>query len=206
MKNIFEYRAIIVDLDGTLYEQRKLRIGMILKMLRSFWKWKEFLVVYKYHCLYEQGYNELQRRMHLPIHAPDIIDEWMIKQSLPLISKYKDCHLIYLLEKVMRAGSRVIVYSDYPVNEKLSALSFRPSEAYSSDDLHCMKPNPSGISRVLKQAGILPEACLVIGDRYEKDGMLADAMGADFLLLPPGQKKRKKLYKKIEVNETKHDR
>ena len=196
MRKLTEYRAIIVDLDGTLYFTNPVRIAMLREMALHFWRIGDFLIVWKYRKLYERGYSEAERMATLPESAPRIIREWMIDRPLPYVAKYRDASLIMLLKQAMAAGITVIVYSDYPVKEKLGALDFAPDQAYAADDLGCMKPDATGLARILKAQGINPEDCLVIGDRAEKDGMLASNMGADRLILSLNQEARGEAYRR----------
>ena len=199
MRKLTEYRAVIADLDGTLYFKNPVRIAMLKEMALHCWRIGDFWIVYKYRKLYEQGYGEAERMARLPESAPRTIQEWMIDRPLPYVAKYRDDFLIMLLKQAMNAGVTVIVYSDYPVKEKLTAIDFTPDQAYSADDLGCMKPNAAGLARILKDQGIAPEECLIIGDRVEKDGMLAFNMGADHLILPLSQKARVETYTHLAI-------
>ena len=69
MKQLSEYRALIVDLDGTLYFQKPVRMAMLKDMLLHFWRVREFLIVRKYRKLYEQGCEETERLARLPAAA-----------------------------------------------------------------------------------------------------------------------------------------
>ena len=199
MKRLTDYSAIIVDLDGTLYFQKPVRYAMFSEMLLHFWRFRDFLIVKKYRMLYEQGLDENERLSRLPVSAKKIIQEWMVNRPLPYIKKNQDGTLISLLQSLMKEQITVIIYSDYPVKEKLRALSFSPNQAYSASDVKVMKPNAVGILQILSQQGIAPETCLVIGDRIEKDGALARNMGADSLILPSTYKERVEIYKKIHI-------
>ncbi len=197
MKKLTGYEAIITDLDGTLYYLRPVRIAMLKEMLLHFWRLRDLLVVKKYRELYAQGLSEKERLAQLPPKAPQVIREWMVQRPLRYVCRYRDGILLRWLEKASAAGVPIIVYSDYPVKEKLAALSFAPNLAYSADDLGCLKPDAAGILRVLAQQSIAPEKCLVIGDRAEKDGVLAANMGAEYSFLPCNKQKRKETYQEI---------
>ena len=201
MKQLTDYRAIIVDLDGTLYFQKPVRMAMLNEMALHFWRFRDFLIIRKYRKLYEQGCSEIERKAFLPVAASQVVHEWMLKRPLPYVAKYRDSILISRLEQVMKAGGTVIVYSDYPVKEKLEALRFLPDQAYSAEDLGCMKPNAEGLIRILTEQHIDPKACLVIGDRKDKDGVLGSNMSAEVLILPASRKKRTDIYKNFLFSE-----
>ena len=44
MKPLTNYPAIIVDLDGTLYYQKPVRIAMLKEMVLHFWRFRDFLM------------------------------------------------------------------------------------------------------------------------------------------------------------------
>lgn len=198
MKKLTEYPAIIVDLDGTLYFQRPVRLAMLFDMALHFWQFPDFLIVRKYRKLYENGCNEAQRLEQLPEKAVAIVERWMLQRPLKYIAKYQDDRLIDILERTRQSGTTVIVYSDYPVKDKLSALAFKPDYALSADDTGCMKPDARGLCHFLASQGINPKECLVIGDREDKDGILAANMRAESIVLPARKANRRVLYKVME--------
>ncbi len=206
MNKLTDYQAIIVDLDGTLYAQKPVRRAMLRTMFFHLWRYRDFLIVKKYRELFERGLNEQDRFSRLPDGAPTIIREWMILRPLPYVAKYRDRELIALLEKAQSAGETVIVYSDYPVREKLEALAFSPNQAYSSEDTGSMKPEPAGLVRLLQAQEINPAYCLVIGDRADRDGPLAKNMGASSIILPSRAAERATLYRALDGSSENSDR
>ncbi len=198
MKNLLDYQAVIADLDGTLYYQKPVRRAMGKEMLLHFWHMADFFTVFRYRRLYEKGYQEKQRLDRLSPRAPKVIREWMIERPLKHIAKNRDAELIALLSSLQKKNVPVIVYSDYPFAEKLCALGFAPSQAYCSDDLGCLKPDASGLMRILRSQGIAPEKCLVIGDRREKDGALAADMNSESIILSPEKHERLGTYERLE--------
>ena len=197
-----DYQAVIVDLDGTLYYQMPVRMAMLKEMALHFWKLRDFLVIKKYRKLYEQGVSERERLAMLPDNASTIIQEWMVERPCPYVSANRDKELIRILSVVKATGTPVIVYSDYPVKEKLSAMGFNPDMAFCSEDLGSLKPDPKGLRRILGENHITPERCLVIGDREEKDGALAHGLGSDALILPGVHAERQKLYRRAGKGDT----
>lgn len=201
MGDLHKYQAVVVDLDGTLYFQRPVRLAMIRQMALRFWRLREYIVVKRYRRLYRLGCGEAERLSRLPADAPEIVWEWMIERPLEPIARHRDKALIGILERAMQSGVVVIVCSDYPVAQKLAALRFAPDRGYSAEDLGCMKPEASGLKRALGDMGIDPRMCLVIGDREEKDGQLAANMGSDAMILPRGKRGRARAYGRLEMND-----
>lgn len=196
------YDAYIVDLDGTLYSQPPVRFGMAKKLMvyygLHFWKLKELFAIYKYRKLREKDmfagqddfehleYEYLAAKLHMDeARLINTIKVWMIDTPLALINKNRNSKLIEFLESRIQAGAKVIVYSDYPVEDKLGALKFSPTASYYSGDatIACLKPNPQGLKNILSENGLAPEKTLFIGDRMEKDGECAKACGVDYGIL-----------------------
>lgn len=197
IKKLDEYETIVVDLDGTLCYQKPVRSMMVLEMMINFWRWSALVIVKKYRELYELGCHEAERLQQLPERAPCVIREWMIDRPLKYIKMFKDEELLAILQTAAMSKKKLIVYSDYPVREKLSALNFNPDYAFSAEDVGSLKPDPTGLWKKLRESKVNIERCLVIGDRYEKDGILAEKMGVDCIILPCAKTERRKLYKSL---------
>ena len=56
-----------------------------------------------------------------------------------------------------------------------------------------MKPDPKGIDVILKEQGILNADALMIGDRYEKDGLAAQGNDVDYIIVGKKKKERELL-------------
>jgi putative hydrolase of the HAD superfamily len=59
-----------------------------------------------------------------------------------------------------------------------------------------MKPDPKGLKVILSDIGLKSEEVLMVGDRYEKDGLAAKACEMDYIILPSSSGKRRKLLAK----------
>ena len=53
-----------------------------------------------------------------------------------------------------------------------------------------MKPDPKGLQVILHQLQMKPEEVIMVGDRYEKDGLAAVANQMDYIILDSNKKKR----------------
>jgi len=197
-------RATILDLDGTLYYQMPVRLCMALLLaLQCFLPsgLRTLRLILAARKLYEQSLGETERisvlaeRFHIGVEAVQtMINEWMVEKPLPFVRLFRDRRLIADMEWARQHGIMLIVLSDYPVAEKLTALGFRPDSAYSAQELGCLKPCPDGLLRVLKDLGLTPQDCLLIGDRVDKDGRLAENIGMDYVILPRNYFKRRLRY------------
>ena len=197
-----DYSAYVVDMDGTLYFQKPVRIKMAMELLKYYllhpFRINELLAIKKYREVREEGmfseeegfedkqYDHVSSLYNIP---PDkfreIQEYWMIQCPLKYISMYKNYDLIDFLEKKISKGSTVTVYSDYPVENKLEAVGLKPTYYFSPADpeINCMKPDSKGLKYIISLMNVNEEDILFIGDRMEKDGECAKKCGVDFYLV-----------------------
>ena len=99
---------------------------------------------------------------------------------------YPDVHLF--LQTLQEKGIAYAFYSDYPLKDKLEAMGIPGADAYSSEDAHInrMKPDPAGLEHIRNKYAVEPSSCLMIGDRFEKDGQCAASAGMRCLILDQG--------------------
>jgi len=204
MSIISNRRAIFLDMDGTLYYQYPVRLCMALRLaLQCFCPGglRTLRLILAARKLYEQGLSETKRiatlaeRFHISLEAvQSMIYMWMVEKPLSFVRLFRDRRLIADMERAKQHGTMLIVLSDYPVTEKLTALGFRPDVAYSALELGCLKPCSDGLQKVLKDLELTPRDCLFIGDRMDKDGRLAENIGMDYVILPRNYCKRRLRY------------
>ncbi len=195
---VFEYgidqytrlKAIIADVDGTLYYQEPVRIMMGIELLLK----RPWLVmkILRFRMDVERG------KVYLP--QTDVA-QWMYKEPLKWIRKFRDVDLIGLLNKLHDRGVSVILYSDHPCAEKGKYLDIKFDAAYTSSDnrIMSMKPDPKGLYLILEENNLRPQECLYIGDRMEKDGYCADKCGVKYIILSHFIPKRKNQLYNLEV-------
>lgn len=198
-KPLSAYSAVILDMDGTLYFQAPVRFFVLLDMLLHFWSIREFLIIQKYRKLYERGLTDHERFAKLPSDAPHIVNKWMLLRPMKYVRKFRDRALLSLIKTLHSKNIRIIVYSDYPLKNKLEATDLEPDFAYYAGDeiISCQKPDPKGLLNIIADLGEKPENIAFIGDRYEKDGLCADNAGVDCVILPKSVRRRCEIYKII---------
>jgi FMN phosphatase YigB (HAD superfamily) len=207
--NADNYQTIILDLDGTLYYQRPVRLFMALELAFFYgthpWRYKELKALSAFRKLREDraftnndNFYELQiahisKTYKIPARkVEDLIDKWMQDRPLRLVRFFADKRLISMCKNWHDSGKTIVVYSDYPTKEKLSVIGLKPDyQFYSCDEeIACMKPAPKGLINILKITKTAPKKALFIGDRYSKDGLCAKGAGVDYVILPKNELKR----------------
>lgn len=208
-----KYKAVIFDVDGTLYDQRRLRLYMAcalvrycllhprrlgkMKILTAFRSWREKNGSNET----DPGGNDLEAGQYeavasvLGISAENVrsvVEKWMYGIPLRYIPLCGYKRLSDLIEHLHEKGIAAVAYSDYPVEEKLRVLGIRMDYCFCATDpeISCLKPDPRGIRSVLDQTGFSAGECLYIGDRDEKDGASARSAGIDYLILPKSMRRR----------------
>lgn len=180
-KNIFDYDVFIFDMDGTLYFQLPVRICMAIEIFMYYFfrphKYKDLLNLIRFRKSYERG-------LLLPMNSN--IHNWMHVKPLKYIRKFRDRKLLDFIEKIQNLGKTIIVYSDYPLDEKLKALTeFNPNMKFcaSDNEIQCLKPDTKGLQNIVKIFAKPIDEFIFIGDRYEKDGICAQNAGMDYIIL-----------------------
>lgn len=216
MKSIYSYKAIIIDMDGTLYYQKPVRICMAMELflyyLLHFNKIKELFILKKYREIREKEssykdlnfinnqYEIIAKKFNVNSEYVDkIVKFWMYEKPLKYIFKYADKKLLEAINKLKNNKIEIIIYSDYPVKQKLEVLDLNVNYTFSANDkeILCLKPNPKAIKSIMKRINLIPKDVLFLGDRYEKDGKSAQNVGMDYYILSSSRRKRKKQLREI---------
>jgi len=196
-KEIVDYKAVILDMDGTLYYQVPVRICMAFELFFYYLchlnKIPDLCAIYKYRKKNEAG--ELQKQ-------DSNISVWMQEKPKKHVRFFRDKKLIAMAHIMQQRGVKIVVYSDYPLKEKLDALSpFRPDLAFSADDaeIQCLKPNNKGLLHIVNILNLPVEDIVFIGDRFEKDAICAKQTGMDYIILNRLFFTRNQIYKKFKM-------
>lgn len=191
---------VAFDVDGTLYDQRRLRLRMMRDMGWHVLRARSLdvpAVIGRYRHLREElgdaeqdGFeDELVRRTGLATGRDEhrvraIAHEWMDRRPLPYLATCRYDGVARLFDGLRRHGKRIGVVSDYPARAKLAALGLEAEVIVSATDpgVGILKPHPRGLLDLMARAGTGPAATLLIGDRVERDGAAARRAGVASLI------------------------
>jgi FMN phosphatase YigB (HAD superfamily) len=192
-------RALLFDLDGTLYWQRRLRALMALELatmplsgpLKAPKRWRA-LQAYRaaQECLRGSESGDAAgaqlaaaaEASGLPVaEVRTLVDEWMMERPLKYLQFCRAAGVDRFLDTVDRGGLRAGVLSDYPAGAKLHALGlegrFSPVLCSTDPEIGAFKPHPRGYLRACEIWNLEPAQVLVVGDRPDVDAAGAAAAG-----------------------------
>jgi len=188
-------RLVVFDVDGTLYDQKAMRLRMMRELAGNA-IWTRSLIALRvlraYRHLRETiGGNEIDRfedvvlaRTAAATRADDetvraIVAEWMQVRPLAHILACRYPHVAELFAALRRQGKRIGIFSDYPAIDKLRAMELSADHivAAGDADVGMLKPHPRGLEVLMHGAGVGPAETIMIGDRIERDGEAARRAG-----------------------------
>lgn len=206
MSEPLAFDAILLDVDGTLYEQRPVRQRMALRLLaaalhspiktrreiRVLRAFRESLEQIR-HQPRQEGRTDSDLQLQLAaersgvqtLQVREIVEDWMFQRPLALLGGFPMKGLHRFLRGAMQAGLPIGAYSEYPCDQKLEALGvrdcFRVTISSWDREVGRFKPDPKGFLVAARQLGCSPERILMIGDRDDADGAGAQAAGMPFV-------------------------
>ena len=204
-------KAVLFDLDGTLYDQRVLRRAMlrelarapftkgpltalrIAKTLRTFRLMREEL---RGMTNPDSTFSELQfsrpaKALGLePEEVEAIVDEWMFQKPLRHMEAAAWPQMRSTLDRLRSTGVRLGVYSDYPPKGKLRALGvddlFDAALGATDGDVNAFKPSPKGFLEGSRVLGAEVQDAVYVGDRHDLDAAGAAAAAMRCVILETG--------------------
>lgn len=172
-KNISEYKAVVFDLDGTLYYQRRLRIKMAWMLLKHylchFWRIKDIFIIKKFREVRENwdeiktgieeaktgrgnneaGLEDIQYMYTAGImkesrdRIREVVETWMYDRPLAAVYETRDTELIEIIDSIKKRGQKVYIFSDYPIEDKLKAIGLSADGMYAATDERLGELKPS---------------------------------------------------------------
>jgi HAD superfamily hydrolase (TIGR01509 family) len=199
-------KAIVFDVDGTLYKQGPLRRAMALRLffahaMRPAHGWRTLRALSAYRKAQEHlrdgsvsaDLAEAQIRVACEQTSidrgflSDCVARWMEQEPLSLLSGFVWPGLTDFLQACKARGLRLGVLSDYPAEAKLEALGLRDVFdvvlCAQAPDIGVFKPHPRGLLVALERLGAAPGEMLYVGDRVDSDAAAAAAAGVSCAIL-----------------------
>ena len=214
-KSIYEYKAIVWDLDGTLYYQNRMRLIMLKELVKFYalhpFRFKELLAVKKFREIrerWEERSDDLESAQYAYVAGAlrmseeavrSAVETWIYERPLAFIARCRDEKAAELFGKLREKQIGCYIFSDYPVIDKLKALGLQANGCYAATDerLGVLKPDPRGLFLIMEDTGFTPEDILMIGDRDSRDGEAARRAGCDHIILSKSKREREKQYRAL---------
>jgi HAD superfamily hydrolase (TIGR01509 family) len=203
-------RAVLFDLDGTLFRHNAMRLlmalelagaacrqparaGRLWRVLGAYRKMQEDLRKNGTGTLAGLQVEATAARTGIPAgEVAAMVDEWMFRRPLKHMRRCSAPGLSDLLAFLEGNGLALGVLSDYPPHAKLEALGV--SERFSlilcstDPEIGAFKPNPRGFLYACRQWKLEPRDVLVVGDRVSVDAAAARAAGMPCVIVGRSQR------------------
>jgi FMN phosphatase YigB (HAD superfamily) len=196
-------RAVLFDVDGTLYHQPPLRLLMagelgaaawvrhapwnvprLWRMLSAFRRVREDLRAMGRpdEPLARLQYTRAAEQAGVPVQDMEAaVEEWIYRRPLKYLPRVVRAGMAEVLSGLVARELRVGAFSDYPVSDKLEAMGLRAAITLeldaTSDSVNAFKPHPRGLEVACERWRLAPADVLYVGDRAEMDARGAAAIG-----------------------------
>jgi FMN phosphatase YigB (HAD superfamily) len=197
-------RAIVTDVDGTLYCQNFVRTRVAAKMLANFFR-APLRTIREVRCIqiYRQA-QEIVRKQEfantgkgqLALAATRSRESisfvqhctgyWMEEVPMPYLRSAMRPGVNEFLTWAKRNGFRIGALSDYPARGKLRSMGLLHlmDVVIDSDSADFqLKPSPKGLERALAELDVKPNETIYVGDRVEVDGTAGERAGVRCFIL-----------------------
>ena len=199
-------KAVIMDMDGTLYRQPPVQRRMALRLLQftlrnpsTGWRIIASLRAYRHAQEWlrtapaDQGgaRDQLELACRATGFSSDFVrrsvENWMEIEPLAAISQSMHSGVMEFADWARRRGLKLAVVSDYDPRKKIEALGLIPyidvAVWAQEDEVGVFKPKPRGLEVALRRLSIEPDEAIYVGDRPEVDGAAAIAAKVPGILL-----------------------
>lgn len=193
-------KLVVFDLDGTLYDQNRLRAIMgsklifdalkswsfnTIEVLRAFRKCREDLAADMQYGFVDGQFELAAARCGCTVsEVKSLVNEWIEQRPLRHLAGCRYPGVAELFSALRQSGRIIAILSDYAVEGKLAALELKADVMVSAEDIDVqrLKPDPKGLSRILDITGMSAKCSLMIGDRFDRDWEVANRLGMNAII------------------------
>jgi phosphoglycolate phosphatase/putative hydrolase of the HAD superfamily len=196
-----QYDAWLVDLDGTLYDAKWVKLAMACEL--AIGGWSAVATLRRFRHAHEALRGQVAEDelgpfgMQLEVTARELgvdraavhahVTTWMIRRPGKWIRMFRRRSLFGEIAAFRASGGRTALVSDYPATEKLVALGHSDlfDVVVASGEPggpRRLKPAPDGLLAAAELLRVPAPRCLVLGDR-DVDRAAADAASMAFRLV-----------------------
>ena len=200
-------RGVLFDVDGTLYDQRRLRLLMALEWGRfALRHGRVALEVGRSIMAFRRAREELRALGQPAARLEDlqyaqaagragidqarlraVVDEWIFNRPLRHLRRCRQPGVDELFRFLRDRGLALGVVSDYPGGPKLVQLGLAEyvslTVCATDEEVNAFKPHPHGLAYACRTWGLRPEEVLYVGDRSEVDAVGAGTLGMPCIIL-----------------------
>jgi len=199
-------RALVFDLDGTLYRQSPVRRQMLIRLLKAHaLRPGEGMRVFRLIGAYRHAQEALRvepsgggsasrqltiacERAGMSVESgAEIIRKWMDQEPLDILRRHRREGVSELLDSARSRQLKLGLLSDYPAHSKLAALEiaeyFDVVVSAQDPEVESFKPSPRGLLETLRKLDVTPAEAVYVGDRPEVDHAAAHAAGVDCFIV-----------------------
>jgi FMN phosphatase YigB (HAD superfamily) len=210
------YDLFIFDLDGTLYDQHRLRNIMVaelffrwitcrvsfreLRIITSFRKMRELNLGYASPRVYEDQFTWSAEALDIPFEeVKKVVEHWMLSYPLKHLRKSRYPGVKSFFGLLREQNKKIAVFSDFPVDKKLAELHLSVDKTYCSTEYHIaqLKPTKKGIELICRDFKCPLEKAVFFGDRMDTDGETARLAGVQFIQVDVKLARRGKFYRRL---------
>jgi FMN phosphatase YigB (HAD superfamily) len=202
-------KAIVFDVDGTLYRQGPVRRAMFARLASELlinpvrgWRTMRALKAYRdaqeHLRRWPAGGDVATAQYALACERASVdresmaacVAEWMEQKPLTVLPRFGQPGMLGVLHTCRAQGVRLGALSDYPAQDKLKALGleglFDVVLCAQQSSVNVFKPNPKGLLRAMESLGTAASETLYVGDRLDVDLPTAQAAGVRCVIIAHG--------------------
>jgi FMN phosphatase YigB (HAD superfamily) len=210
------FNLFIFDLDGTLYNQHKLRRKMMLHLLfmmltfrlrpvdlriiRVFREQREQHKGYASSSLEALQYSWCAEQLNQPVsYVKKVIEKFMYNYPLRFLNRVRFRYVTELFQMLHAKGKKIAILSDFPVVGKMQALQLKADGYFytTSPEIGQLKPGRKALEYVCSQMNCGISESIFIGDRDDTDGESARLAGMNYIVINTNDARKGTFFEKL---------